>query len=115
MSSLKYAAPEEGVRPVYSGFQRTRSERRWLWQRRVDNGAGYRLLVPGSQTAAEVDATRKEREHIDYLKRMAAEGVVPPALATKAKAVWWVARASADDALPVPAAAAFPGGPVEYH
>jgi hypothetical protein len=33
----------------------------------------------------------------------------------KAKTVWWVARVEAGGALPVPAAAAFPGGPVEYH
>jgi len=46
---------------------------------------------------------------------MAVEGVLLSSLATKAKTVWWVAQASAGSALPVPAAAAFSGGPVEYH
>ena len=50
-----------------------------------------------------------------YLTRMADEGVVSPALAWKAKAVWMVAQISAGSLLPVPAAAAFSGGPVEYH
>jgi hypothetical protein len=57
----------------------------------------------------------KVREHLDYLRRMTTEGVVSPALATKAKAVWWIAQVSVGGDLPVPAAAAFSGGPVEYH
>src|SRR5207248_8269901 len=75
----------------------------------------YRLHLRVGRPASESDATLRAREHLDYLKRMAAEDVVPPALATKAKAVWWVAQASVGSALPVPAAAAFSGGPVEYH
>jgi len=54
-------------------------------------------------------------EHIAYLQRMATDGVVPSSLANKARLVWWVARASAGGPLPIPAAAAFPGGPFEYH
>ena len=94
---------------------RVRSERTWRWQRRAGTRMGFRLYPRVERTADENRAALLSREHIDYLKRMAAEGVVPPALATKAKVVWWVAQGSAGSSLPVPAAAAFPGGPVEYH
>jgi hypothetical protein len=73
------------------------------------------LLSLVERIEGESDATLRAREHLDYLKRMSAEGVVPPTLATKAKTVWLIARASVDKDLPVPAAAAFSGGPVEYH
>jgi hypothetical protein len=75
----------------------------------------FRLYPQVERAAGESDAAIRVREHLDYLRRMAADGVVPPALATKAKTVWWVAQVSVGSALPVPAAAAFPGGPVEYH
>lgn len=66
---------------------------------------------------APVDSARraKNAEHIAYLARMAAEGVVPLDLARRAKAIWIVASITAGDELPVPAAAAFTGGPIEYH
>jgi hypothetical protein len=57
----------------------------------------------------------KNAEHIAYLARMAAEKVVPPELARRAKAIWIVASITAGNELPIPAAAAFTGGPIEYH
>lgn len=110
----------DGVLDVQSSSQghrssRVRSELTWRWQRRAGTRMGFGFYPQGGRTADENSEALRSREHIDYLKRMAAEGVVPPALATKAKAVWWVAQVSAGSSLPVPAAAAFSGGPVEYH
>lgn len=64
---------------------------------------------------AEAEAQTKLKEHFAYLARMAAEGVVPLALARRAKVVWLLASATAGDGLPIPAAVAFTGGPIEYH
>jgi hypothetical protein len=57
----------------------------------------------------------KIAEHLAYLKRMAAEGVLSSELAFKAKIVWSVAWIETGDRLPIPAAAAMPNGPIEYH
>lgn len=46
---------------------------------------------------------------------MADENVVDLRLADRAKTVWQVAWFEMDQTLPVPAAAAFTGGPIEYH
>ena len=54
-------------------------------------------------------------EHLAYLKQMADDGVVSPGLAQKAKLVWHAAWNSVEDRLPVPAGAAFPNGPIEFH
>jgi hypothetical protein len=62
---------------------------------------------------AEVQA--KIAEHLAYLKRMAAEGVVPGALSRRAAIVWHLAWISAAGQLPIPAAATFSSGPIEYH
>ena len=55
------------------------------------------------------------KEHLAYLERMAANGVVPASLVAKAREVWWLAWNSTSGLLPIPAAAAFSGGPFEYH
>jgi hypothetical protein len=63
----------------------------------------------------EKAAQAKIAEHLTYLRRMVAEGVISSELALNAKIVWIVAGITTGDRLPVPAAAAFPGGPIEYH
>lgn len=115
MTDLMYVGLEEVSNRPDHRSRRQRSERAWRWQRRAGDGVGFRLHPRVGHTAGESDAALRTREHLDYLKRMAAEGVVPPALATKAKAIWLVAQVSVGSSLPVPAAAAFSGGPVEYH
>jgi len=60
-------------------------------------------------------ADEKIHEHLAYLRRLADQGVVSAALANTARVVWNLARLSTNKPLPVPAAAAFPGGPIEYH
>ena len=72
----------------------------------VSNGAVR--LVP---TAISHD-TEHVREHLDFLDRMAAEGVVPQRLAERAHEVWARARQKSGNRLPVPAATAGEGGPV---
>jgi len=72
-----------------------------------------RSLAPRSEQEQAEQA--RIDEHLAYLKRMAADGVVAPELAARARVVWWVAWISAGGRLPVPAAATFSGGPVEYH
>ena len=59
--------------------------------------------------------TQKIEEHLAYLRRMADENVVDRRLASKARTVWYVAWYEMDQALPVPAAATFMGGPIEFH
>ncbi len=59
--------------------------------------------------------TQKIEEHLAYLRRMADENVVDRHLADKAIQVWSVAWFEMNQTLPVPAAAAFTGGPIEYH
>lgn len=57
----------------------------------------------------------KNQEHLDYLKRMVESEVLDPRLGELARAVWDAVSSEFGGRLPVPAAAAFPGGPVEYH
>ena len=59
--------------------------------------------------------TQKIEEHLAYLRRMAAENVVDLRLADRARTVWQLAWFEMNQTLPVPAAAAFTGGPIEYH
>ncbi|MGL4420081.1 MAG: hypothetical protein ACRCZF_05405, partial [Gemmataceae bacterium] len=115
MTNLKYVGLEEVSSLADPLSRRHRPDRAWRWQLREGTKAGFQLQPQFDRTAGENDAVLRSREHIDYLNRIAAEGVVPSALATKAKAVWWVAKALTDSALPIPAAAAISGGPVEYH
>lgn len=106
---------EDTSNPMSRGDRRRRSEPTWRWQRVGVAGNRSRLQLRVDHRAGEDDTTVRLREHISYLTRMAAEGVLSPKLATKAKTVWRVAEVSAGGSLPVPAAAAFSGGPVEYH
>ena len=115
MSRVVQLSSEDTFSPISRGDRRRRSEPTWRWQRVGVAGKRLRLQPQVGDDAIEDDATARSREHISYLTRMVAEGVVSPKLATKAKVVWWVAQLSTDGSLPVPAAAAFSGGPVEYH
>ncbi len=75
------------------------------------------MLTHREFTPTPIDEyTQKIEEHLAYLRRMAAENVVDRHLADKAIQVWSVAWFDMDKTLPVPAAAAaFTGGPIEYH
>ena len=115
MIGLRDVGLEEVVSMPGHGSRRHRTERAWRWYRRVGTGGRFRFQLRSVRSGDESDASLREREHLNYLKRMAEEGVVPPALATKAKLVWQVAQVSVGSDLPIPAAAALPGGPVEYH
>ncbi len=115
MSRAVHLSMEEALNPMNRGDRRSRSEPTWRWQRVGVAGKRFRIQLCADHRDGEDIAAIRSREHISYLTRMAAEGVVSPKLATKAKTVWWVAQVSAGGSLPVPAVAAFPGGPVEYH
>ena len=71
----------------------------------------HRELIPTpvNEYAQKID------EHLAYLRRMADENVVDRRLAYKARTLWYVAWYEMDQTLPVPAAAAFTGGPIEFH
>ena len=74
------------------------------------------MLTHREFTPTPIDEyTQKIEEHLAYLRRMADENVVDRLLADKARTVWQVAWLELDQTLPVPAAAAFTGGPIEYH
>jgi hypothetical protein len=80
--------------------------------------AGQLIRRPLELLQPPIDPTPadpKIREHLDYLKDMAARGVVPSELAKRARVVWFVVGVETEGRMPVPAAAAFPGGPIEYH
>ncbi|MBP3958624.1 hypothetical protein J8F10_25535 [Gemmata sp. G18] len=81
---------------------------------RVVRGAKGASRFQFCRTNARADDQGKIDEHLAYLKRMATDAVVSPALAHRAKVVWHVAWISLEGALPVPAAAAITDGPVEY-
>ena len=115
MTGLMRIGLEDAFNPTGRGARRRWNEPTWRWHRVDGAGRRFRLQPPGGHTASESDVAIRTREHLDYLTRMAVEGVVPPNLVTKAKAVWKVARISVGSLLPIPAAAAFLGGPVEYH
>lgn len=89
--------------------------------RRSELAAPWRDRFAPARRAERFDAPddsarrAKNAEHLAYLKRMVAEGVVTPELARRAKAIWIVASITAGNELPIPAAAAFTGGPIEYH
>lgn len=75
-------------------------------------------LSPRAYRFRALDASvwsTKDAEHRAYLKRMATEKVVPPELARRAVLIWFVISVTTHNELPIPAAAAFTGGPIEYH
>jgi hypothetical protein len=63
----------------------------------------------------ELADAAKVAEHLSYLQRMSSNGVVSADHAARAVQTWKAARAATSATLPVPAAAAFQGGPIEYH
>jgi hypothetical protein len=72
---------------------------------------GHRVQPVRGQRPADP----KIHEHLAYLKRMVIDGVIDAGLANVARTVWYATWVETGGDLPVPAAAAFPGGPVEYH
>ena len=86
----------------------------------LPKGDGETVLTDGGwevfriRPAATPDDPRVN-EHLAYLRRMADEKVIDPKLANLARTVWYAAWVETGRRLRVPAAAAFPGGPVEYH
>ena len=115
MTRLMHFESEDASNPTSRGSRLRRSDPTKRRQWSGEAAKGFRLRLPLGDTPAETDATARVREHISYLTRMAVEGVVSASLARKAKAVWLVAQVSVGGSLPVPAAVAFSGGPVEYH
>jgi hypothetical protein len=68
-----------------------------------------------SDSEDEQTALAKNIEHLDYLMRLVADGVVSKCLALKAKTIWLSARITIGPQFLIPAAAAFTDGPIEYH
>ena len=85
------------------------------WERRPNSGTTYRLIPRVANTDFDRIAAAKIQEHLAYLRRLAVEGIVPGNLANKARVVWYLVLFSTPEHLPVPAASAFQGGPIEYH
>src|SRR5258707_1117103 len=70
------------------------------------NGATHPLPAPSITDADRV------REHLDFLDRVAAEGLVPQRLAERAHEVWARARRESGNRLPRPIFTATEGGPI---
>jgi hypothetical protein len=86
----------------------------------LPKGNGETVLTDGGREVFRIRPTAtpedpRVKEHLAYLKRMVDERVIEFRLGEVAGAVWNAVHAGTGGGLPVPAAAAFPGGPVEYH
>lgn len=106
-----------------------RNERRFeLIQKRVRQGLAADEEAEFQQLQAEILRVTRARfpvppipeakraagavvEHLEYLRRLTADRIISTELADKARSVW----PGATEGLPVPAATARPGGPIEYY
>lgn len=86
-------------------------------ERRPSSGTAYRFSPRVTNAGIDPIADRKVQEHLAYLRRLANQKIVSVELANKARAVWVLALLSTKEYLhlPVPAASALQGGPIEYH
>ncbi len=87
------------------------------WERRPNAGTVSRFSPQVTNAGNDPIADGKVHEHLAYLRRLADQKVVSVELANKARAVWFLALLSTKEYLhlPVPAASAIQGGPIEYH
>ena len=89
--------------------------RRTAGPSRFETRASHATMRRGKPERVVTALDPKVREHFAYLKRMVDESVIDRKLANLARIVWYATWVETGGVLPVPAAAARPGGPVEYH
>ena len=114
MTTLAYQQLRVRAFPFY-GRSRRNETITIKWERRPDAGTAHRFSLQVTNTDFDRIAAGKVHEHLTYLRRLADQGVVSADLANKARIVWYLVWFSTPKHLPVPAASALQGGPIEYH